>query len=355
MHVSEFDFQLPEERIALRPLAQREDARLLVVENDRLEDLAIRDLPGLLGPNDLLVLNNTRVIPAALKAWRPAREQGGSSDRVWIQMNLARQLSPSNWEAFARPAKRLKAGDQLNFEGTDLTALVQICKSDGLVELVFNKSGSELENAITKIGQAPLPPYILSQRNIEKADVENYQTVYAAKPGAVAAPTAGLHITENLLRQLKQIVQVEEVTLHVGAGTFLPVKVDDTQDHVMHSEWGHINADVAQRITAHKQAGGNVVAVGTTALRILEAAAAGANQLPAFEGETNIFIEPGYSFKIVDALLTNFHLPRSTLFMLVAAFSGLETMKRAYAHAIAEHYRFYSYGDACFLDRRTLS
>jgi len=352
MRVDEFDFTLPDELIALDPLEQREDARMLVVRDAALEDRRIGDLADLVTPNDLLVVNNTRVIPAALTAWRPARTGAVSADPVPIELNLLRCIDGAAWEAFARPARRLKAGDSLTFAGHALAATVTTPPTEGRIVLVFNRDGEAFQRALEAVGRAPLPPYIVSRRSIDARDTRNYQTVFAKVDGAVAAPTAGLHFSQAFLDRLRTTVAVEEITLHVGAGTFQPVKADDTRDHVMHHEWGQVPPDVARRITAHKQNGGTVLAVGTTSLRLLETAATDRGRLSGFEGETDLFITPGFEFRIVDALITNFHLPRSTLFMLVSAFAGLATMKTAYAHAIAERYRFYSYGDACLLDRR---
>lgn len=357
MRVDDFDFDLPEDRIALRPLEDRERARLLVVRQANLEDAVIADLPRLLRPGDLVVSNNTRVIPAFLKASRPPRDVGGGTMPVEIDLNLHLRIAPDIWAAFAKPAKRLVMGDRLLIgEIPQLTATVTEKKSDGEVHLQFDKSASSLDQAIEQLGRMPLPPYISSKRAIDAQDSTDYQTIFASKDGAVAAPTASLHFTESLLARLEaNQIQRAEITLHVGAGTFLPVKVDDTKDHVMHAEWGEVSQSVVEQIKQVKSNGGRVVALGTTTLRVLESAADPNGQLSPFAGETDIFITPGFRFQVVDLLLTNFHLPRSTLFMLVSAFSGLETMKSAYAHAVRSRYRFYSYGDACLLTRHDLA
>jgi S-adenosylmethionine:tRNA ribosyltransferase-isomerase len=321
-------------------------------EGVALHDRLISDLPELLRPGDALVLNDTRVIRAALEGERLRGE-----NRAIVSFNLHKRIDEHRWCAFARPAKRLAEGDRIRF-GHDgrvcllgtLDATVTRMGEAGEVELAFSLHGAYLDEAIQAIGDPPLPPYIAGRRAVEPADAERYQTVYARREGAVAAPTAGLHFTERLLAALDaRGVSRHLVTLHVGAGTFLPVKVDDTGAHRMHAEWGEIDAETAAALNAARAAGGRLVAVGTTALRLLETAAAGDSRIRPFAGETDLFIVPGYRFKVVDLLLTNFHLPRSTLFMLVAAFSGLDTMRAAYAHAIRHGYRFYSYGDACLL------
>jgi S-adenosylmethionine:tRNA ribosyltransferase-isomerase len=310
------------------------------------------DLPGLLRPGDALVFNDTRVIRAALQGERVRGE-----NRAHISFNLHRRLDESRWRAFARPAKRLAAGDRIRF-GHDgrvcllgsLDATVTEVGDAGEVELSFSLHGAYLDEAIAALGDPPLPPYIAAKRGVRPEDAERYQTVYARHDGAVAAPTAGLHFTPELLAALDaRGVSRHHLTLHVGAGTFLPVKSDDTAEHRMHAEWGEISADTAAALTRARAAGGRIISVGTTSLRLLETAAADDGTIPPFAGETALFITPGYRFKAVDALMTNFHLPRSTLFMLVAAFSGLDTMQAAYAHAIRSGYRFYSYGDACLL------
>jgi S-adenosylmethionine:tRNA ribosyltransferase-isomerase len=309
-------------------------------------------LADLLRPGDALVFNDTRVIRAALQGER----RRGAGCAV-VSFNLHKRIGDHRWLAFARPAKRLAEGDRIHF-GHDgrvclmgtLEATVARIGEGGEVELAFSLFGAYLDEAIAVIGDPPLPPYIAGRRAVEPADAERYQTVYARSEGAVAAPTAGLHFSERLLAALAERgISRHPVTLHVGAGTFLPVKTDDTSEHRMHAEWGEIGAETAAAANAARAAGGRLVAVGTTALRLLETAAVDDGGIRPFAGETDLFIVPGYRFKAVDLLLTNFHLPRSTLFMLVAAFSGLDTMRRAYAHAIAHGYRFYSYGDACLL------
>ncbi|WP_127143522.1 tRNA preQ1(34) S-adenosylmethionine ribosyltransferase-isomerase QueA [Pelagibacterium montanilacus] len=355
MRVDLFDFDLPEDRIALHPVSPRDSARMLVVDAiGTLEDRVVRDLSTVLDPGDVLVLNNTRVIPADLRGVRHRGELTAN-----VSFNLHKRIDPSRWLAFARPAKRLKPGDRIIFgESTGnicaLDALEATVASvhEGEVTLAFDFSGAVLDEAIKARGAMPLPPYIGAKRAIEERDGEDYQTVYAERDGAVAAPTAGLHFTRELLRTLEaRGVAIEEVTLHVGAGTFLPMKADDTDDHRMHAEWGVVTLPTVERIRAAKAAGRRIVAVGTTSLRLLESAARETGELVPFEGDTDIFITPGFDFRVVDALMTNFHLPRSTLFMLVSAFSGLKTMRNAYAHAIETGYRFYSYGDASLLFR----
>lgn len=356
MRVDLFDFELPPERIALHPAEPRDSARLLVVRSgQKPDDRVVTDLVDLLRPGDVLVVNDTRVIPAELKGIRARGEF-----RAEISFNLHKRIDPSRWAAFARPAKRLKPGDLLEFgEATDracalttLTASVESVGEAGEVVLGFALSGPYLDEAIKAHGAMPLPPYIGSKRPFEERDRTDYQTVYAREDGAVAAPTAGLHFTQNLLERLRlRGIDIETVTLHVGAGTFLPVKVEDTRDHKMHAEWGVVPKDVVDRILTAKRAGGRIIAVGTTSLRLLESAARDTGKLQGFSGDTDIFITPGYRFRVADMLMTNFHLPRSTLMMLVSAFAGLETMKAAYAHAIANEYRFYSYGDSSLLFR----
>jgi len=348
-----FDFELPEERIALRPVSPRDSARLLAVDGatGALRDCTVTDLPDLLAPGDALVFNDTRVIPAELKGVRRR-----DSAEAAITANLTEKLDSRRWQALVRPAKRLQPGDRIAFtkdgagEGEALLATVEEKGEGGAVTLAFEIEGKELAHAIAATGQPPLPPYIASRRPATIADLGDYQTIYAAKEGAVAAPTAGLHFTETLMQALDgRGVARHWLTLHVGPGTFLPVKVEDTKDHVMHSETGIIDRATADALNEVKARGGKVVAVGTTAMRLLESAADDEGVLHPFNGATDIFITPGYRFRYVDRLMTNFHLPRSTLFMLVSAFSGLEVMKEAYAHAIEQGYRFYSYGDACLL------
>lgn len=346
MRVDLFDFDLPNERIALRPAEPRESARLLDVDAARtpaLVDRTIADLPGVLQPGDLLIANDTRVIKAQLHG---VRSRNGIEAKIGA--TLHKQLETDLWAAFIRPAKKLAVGDSLRF-GSDLTASVEALEA-GEARLRFDRSGEALGAAIESVGEMPLPPYIASKRAPDAQDEADYQTRFAEKPGAVAAPTAGLHVTDALKERLLEAgIGIDTVTLHVGAGTFLPVKADDTNDHKMHAEWGTVSASLAARIAQTKTAGGRVVALGTTSLRILESACGEDGIVRAFEGDTDIFITPGVAVRSVDALMTNFHLPRSTLFMLVSAFAGLDTMRAAYAHAIAEGYRFYSYGDACLL------
>ena len=354
MKVDLFDFALPEDRIALHPASPRDAAKMLVVREDgAFEDRIVRDLPDLLAPGDLLVVNDTRVIPAELSG---VRHRGDYQAKVGF--NLHKRVDASTWLAFARPAKRLKAGDRVVFgeagEVCALDDLAAIVKSvtDGEVELGFDQSGAVLDEAIKARGAMPLPPYIGAKRAVEARDAEDYQTVYAEHDGAVAAPTAGLHFTEDLLAALEaRGIGIARVTLHVGAGTFLPMKAEDTEDHVMHAEWGVVDEATAQAVRETRARGGRVVAVGTTSLRLLESAARETGAVEPFTGETAIFITPGFTFRAVDVLMTNFHLPRSTLFMLVSAFCGLDRMQAAYAHAIGTGYRFYSYGDSSLLFR----
>jgi S-adenosylmethionine:tRNA ribosyltransferase-isomerase len=339
MRVDRFDFDLPRDRIAERPAQPRDAARLLDVRPDNLADRHFADLPGLLHRGDRLVVNDTKVIPARLE---------GRRGEARIEVTLHMRLDAGRWRAFARPAKRLKPGDRIIFS-EDLSAQVED-RDAGEVTLAFDRTGAELDEGIERNGVMPLPPYITRTHGPDDRDHADYQTMFAADPGAVAAPTAALHFTPRLVSALEiNGIDLSFVTLHVGAGTFLPVKVDDTDDHKMHAEIGTISPETATEIQATRDAGGRIVAVGTTALRLLESASDADGTVQAFDGATSLFITPGYRFRAVDLLLTNFHLPRSTLFMLVAAFSGLERMQRAYAHAIAEGYRFYSYGDACLL------
>jgi S-adenosylmethionine:tRNA ribosyltransferase-isomerase len=353
MRVAEFDFELPEERIALRPASPRDSARLLVVRpGGELIDRVVSDLPGLLRAGDVLVFNDTKVIPGQL---RGRRERDGHDAKVSV--TLIERIDDADWWALARPGKRLAVGDRIRF-GHDsrvcllgtLEATVTEKAEDGRVRLAFEFHGAYLDEALHALGDAPLPPYIAQRRAADDRDLSDYQTVYAAHEGAVAAPTAGLHFTPELLTRLADAgIGRAFVTLNDGPGTFLPVKADDTSGHRMHAERGTIDAATAERLNAARKNGGRIVAVGTTALRLLESAADEAGLIHPFDGATQIFITPGYRFRAVDLLTTNFHLPRSTLFMLVAAFSGLDTMKRAYQHAIEKSYRFYSYGDACLL------
>jgi len=359
VRLSDFDFELPEDRIALRPCEPRDAARLLTVGPEgSLEDRRFGDLPALLRPGDALVLNDTRVIPARL---RGARRREGAPP-VALEATLHRRLSPSRWTAFAKPGRRLRAGDRIVFgQPEDRACLLSVLAAtvtgkgeDGEVTLAFDLAGPDLDLAVAERGVMPLPPYIAGRRPEDEADRRDYQTVFARTEGSVAAPTAGLHFTEALMEALKaRGVTLHFVTLHVGAGTFLPVKTEEVEGHRMHPEFGMVSGATAEALNAARRAGGRIVAVGTTALRLLESAADAAGALGAFAGETSLFIAPGYRFRTAEALVTNFHLPRSTLFMLVSAFGGLAAMRTAYAHAIATGYRFYSYGDACLLWRRT--
>jgi S-adenosylmethionine:tRNA ribosyltransferase-isomerase len=337
---ADFDFALPPERIAQEPARPRDSARLLRVDGDTLGDFIVRDLPDLLRPGDLLVFNDTRVIPAQLDATR---------GQARIGITLHKALRDGDWMAFAKNAKRLKEGDTLAF-GEGVEAAV-IARDGGEVRLRFRVAGGSLDAALEKIGRMPLPPYIQRSGDLAE-DRRDYQTMFARAAGAVAAPTAGLHFTPELIARLQaKGIGHATVTLHVGAGTFLPVTADNTDEHRMHAETGAIGPEAAMTINETRARGGRIVAVGSTSMRLMESAADESGQVRPFHGETAIFITPGYRFRVADLMLTNFHLPRSTLFMLVAAFAGLDRMKRAYAHAIAQDYRFYSYGDACLLSK----
>jgi S-adenosylmethionine:tRNA ribosyltransferase-isomerase len=339
MRVDLFDFQLPSDRIALRPASPRDSARLLVVRPEGRADRIVSELPDLLRAGDVLVFNDTRVIPARLE---------GRRGEARIGATLHKREGPRDWRALVRNAKRVREGDRIDF-GAGVFALAREKAADGSILLSFE--GEEpVELLLERAGRMPLPPYIAGRRAADARDAEDYQTMFAREAGAVAAPTAALHFTPRLAEALRAAgIGMETLTLHVGAGTFLPVKAEDTAGHVMHSEWGRIDAGAAGRLNAARAAGGRVIAVGTTSLRLLESAAGADGRIRPFEGDTAIFITPGYRFRAVDGLLTNFHLPRSTLFMLVAAMMGLETMRAAYAHAIEAGYRFYSYGDASLL------
>ena len=354
MDVSLFDFDLPRDLIAERPVSPRDSARLLRIGGSTLVDCSVGDLPGFLRPGDVLISNDTRVIPARLLGTRAAAGPDDPRGDATVELTLHERTGLDCWKAFARPAKKLRAGDRLRF-ADDFSGLVAEKGEAGEVLLHFDRAGEALMLAIDAYGQLPLPPYI-RKGEADERDRLDYQTVFAREKGAVAAPTAGLHFTPELLAAIDAAgVSRASVTLHVGAGTFLPVKVDDTSDHRMHAERGTVSPQVADLVNRAKAAGGRVVAIGTTSLRLLESAADADGVLHPFDGPTDIFITPGYDFKLVDVLMTNFHLPRSTLFMLVSAFAGLERMQSAYAHAKTAGYRFYSYGDACLLERENLS
>jgi S-adenosylmethionine:tRNA ribosyltransferase-isomerase len=358
MKTALFDFDLPPDRIAVRPVSPRDSARLLVISPYAPaphEDRTVRDLPDLLRPGDTIVVNDTRVIPARLLGYRTSR-----ATQPKIEVTLHQRLDERRWLAFARPAKKLAIGDTVRFVSPDVAgtgraveATVESKGEGGEVALAFAAAGTELDDLVRSCGIMPLPPYIASRRQVDAHDVNDYQTMFAQNDGSVAAPTAGLHFTEDLITRLRaRGVTIEPITLHVGAGTFLPVHAEDTSGHKMHSEWATLTEQAAARLNAVHAAGGRILAVGSTSLRVVESATGQDGTVRAFSGTTDIFITPGYEFKAVDLMLTNFHLPRSTLFMLVCAFSGLDVMKEAYAYAIAKGYRFYSYGDACLLHRR---
>ena len=340
MRVDLFDFDLPAENIALRPASQRDSARLLLVDGDKpLQDRIVRDLPALLRAGDILVFNDTKVIPAQLEGLRGQARIGAT---------LHKRISLRQWQAFLRNAKRVREGDQIDF-GAGVTALAGARDEDGGVTLTF-EGDEPVELLLERAGRMPLPPYIASKRPTDARDRSDYQTMFAREDGAVAAPTAALHFTPDLMGGLAEAgIASETLTLHVGAGTFLPVKAEDTDDHRMHAEWGRIDQATADRLNAARQAGGRLIAVGTTSLRLLESACGEDGIIRPFADETRIFITPGYRFRAVDGLMTNFHLPRSTLFMLVSALMGRERMQAAYAHAIESGYRFYSYGDSSLL------
>ncbi|HEY1961160.1 MAG TPA: tRNA preQ1(34) S-adenosylmethionine ribosyltransferase-isomerase QueA [Rhizomicrobium sp.] len=351
MDVSLFDFELPEDRIALRPVHPRDSARMLVVQAEgTLQHAQVRDLADFLRRDDVLVVNDTKVIPARLHGRRLPRA-GADGEGAKIELMLHRRIAPNRFLAFARPAKKLAAGDRLRL-GQTLTADAIARGDAGEVEVQFDRAGADLDAAIARQGEVPLPPYIAGKRKPDAQDVCDYQTVFAEYEGSVAAPTAGLHFTPELFSRLeKKAIERETVTLHVGAGTFLPVTANDTAAHRMHAEWATVSQGAAVHLNRARTRGGRIAAVGTTSLRTLETASDETGAFHPFSGETNLFITPAYRFKSAEILLTNFHLPRSTLFMLVCAFAGMETMHRAYAEAIREGYRFYSYGDACLLFR----
>jgi S-adenosylmethionine:tRNA ribosyltransferase-isomerase len=339
MRVDLFDFELPPERIALRPADPRDSARLLRLARGGLSDHRMTDLPRLLRRGDMLVFNDTRVIPAQLEGRRGDARIGAT---------LHKREGPREWRAFLRNARRVREGDRIDF-GSGVTAIAGGKAPDGSMQLAF-EGAEPVELLLERAGRMPLPPYIAGRREADARDRDDYQTMFAREEGAVAAPTAALHFTPRLMAALAETgIDHETLTLHVGAGTFLPVKAEDTAEHVMHSEWGRIGAGTAERLNGVRAAGGRVIAVGTTSLRLLESAADEDGQVRPFEGDTAIFITPGYRFRAIDGLITNFHLPRSTLFMLVSALMGLEVMQRGYAHAIESGYRFYSYGDASLL------
>ncbi|GAB5350987.1 tRNA preQ1(34) S-adenosylmethionine ribosyltransferase-isomerase QueA [Qipengyuania sp. 483] len=340
MRVDLFDFDLPNERIALRPARPRDAARMLVVgKDDFFADRHVRDLPDLLEPGDVLVFNDTRVIPAQLE---------GRRGEAKISATLHKRIDLRRWQAFVRNAKRLRPGDLAEFGG-GVTAVAEERLPDGSFVLAF-KGEEPVEVLLERAGTMPLPPYIAGKRPTDAQDREDYQTLFAKEDGAVAAPTAALHFTDRLMAGLAERgIVTETLTLHVGAGTFLPVKAEDTDDHQMHSEWGRIECETADRLNAARAKGGRIIAVGTTSLRLLESATGEDGVIRPFAGDTDIFITPGYEFRAIDGLMTNFHLPKSTLFMLVSALMGTEIMQSAYAHAIGEEYRFYSYGDSSLL------
>ena len=361
MRVDAFDFVLPPERIALHPADPRDSARMLVVGAEGgLTDAHVRDLPDFLNPGDALVVNDTQVIAARLEGVRARGEAVAS-----IEATLIERVDDCRWRALVKPAKRLNAGERIRFGEAAESMVCLLAALDAEVEekgeagevlLRFDFAGAALDEAIERLGAPPLPPYIASRRAPSESDRTDYQTLFAAKPGAIAAPTAGLHFTPSLVHAIEaRGVALHRITLHVGAGTFAPVRAEDTRDHKMHAEQGSIDSATADALNAVRASEGRIVCVGTTAARLLEAAADESGRLRPFSGRTDIFITPGYAFRFVDALMTNFHLPRSTLFMLVSAFSGLKTMQAAYAHAIEAGYRFYSYGDACLLTRAALA
>ncbi|MGF6860168.1 S-adenosylmethionine:tRNA ribosyltransferase-isomerase [Rhodobacteraceae bacterium MBR-64] len=352
MNLSDFDFDLPEALIATRPAQPRTAARLLVVDGAGTRDLGVRDLPKLLRAGDRLVLNNTRVIPARLSGLRVRPDAQRADPQAVagarIEVTLLQPGPGGDWAALVRPLRKLRPGDVISFSDT-FTAEV-VARGEDRVHLRFNRTGADFDAALAAVGLMPLPPYIASRRQADARDRVDYQTVFARHSGAVAAPTASLHFDQALLADIVAAgVALTEVTLHVGAGTFLPVKVDDVTTHKMHAEWGEVGAAAADAINATRAAGGRVIAVGTTALRLIESAADAGGRVQPWQGETDIFIYPGYRFRVTDGLMTNFHLPKSTLMMLVSALMGTERMRAAYAHAISQGYRFFSYGDSSLL------
>jgi len=347
LKLSDFDFDLPEDLIATRPARPRSSARLLVAAGDAIRDLHVRDLPDLLGPDDRLVLNNTRVIPARLSGRRRRRTQAGTAEAK-VEVTLLEPVADGGWRALARPLRKLRAGEDVVF--SDALSAQVTARAEDSVTLLFNLAGDDFDAALAEAGAMPLPPYIAARRPADDRDRDDYQTVFARHAGAVAAPTASLHFDAPLLAGLRaRGVRFTEVTLHVGAGTFLPVKVEDVTTHRMHAEWGEVSALAAEEINATRAGGGRIIPVGTTALRLIESAADPDGRVHAWRGETDIFIYPGYRFRVTDALMTNFHLPKSTLMMLVAALMGQDRVRRIYAHAVAARYRFFSYGDASLL------
>ncbi|MDJ0825490.1 MAG: tRNA preQ1(34) S-adenosylmethionine ribosyltransferase-isomerase QueA [Rhodobacter sp.] len=347
MRLSEFDFDLPERLIATRPARPRSSARLLVAGPDWQRDAHVVDLPAFLNPGDRLVLNDTKVIPARLTGTR-TRDSAQGRVAARIEATLLEPTAAGTWLALIKPLKKLREGEEIHFSNT-LSAHLKV-KTDGMGELAFNLEGEDFDAALAEAGAMPLPPYIAARRPADDADKRDYQTIWAEKSGAVAAPTASLHFDPPLMDALRDRgVGFSHVTLHVGAGTFLPVKVDDVTRHKMHAEWGEVSARAADEVNATRAAGGRIIPVGTTALRLIESAADETGHLHPWRGDTDIFIRPGYRFKITDALMTNFHLPKSTLLMLVAALMGHERILAVYAHAVARGYRFFSYGDASLL------
>lgn len=346
MDINDFDFELPNELIALRPAVPRTSARLLVSQSGEVLDRQFTDILQYLRSGDRLVLNDTKVIPAHLKGMRVRHSDNGET-QASIAVNLLSMNELGQWFSLAKPARRVNVGEKIEF-GADLSAVV-LEKSPHRLVLDFNKTGSDFDTALADVGRMPLPPYIAAQRAVDERDDDDYQTVFAKVTGAVAAPTASLHFDTDLLQKLSDMgVTQSKVTLHVGAGTFLPVKVDNIDDHKMHVEWGEVSAQVAEEIAQTKSSGGRIIAVGTTALRLIETAAQ-SGQIKAFKGDTDIFIKPGFQFNATDGLITNFHLPKSTLLMLVSALIGTDEMHRIYAYAIDNKYRFFSYGDSSLL------
>ncbi|UWP97276.1 tRNA preQ1(34) S-adenosylmethionine ribosyltransferase-isomerase QueA [Aliiroseovarius crassostreae] len=348
MKLSDFDFDLPEELIATRPVRPRPASRMLVATPEGQVDAHVRDLCGWLRPGDRLVLNNTKVIPGRLFGIRSRAGQAPGEGQAKIEVTLLSPTADGHWRAMIKPLRKVREGEVIAFAAGLSATLLN--KEDGQGVLAFNMSGADFDAALQEAGEMPLPPYIAAKRAADAQDAVDYQTVFAKKTGAVAAPTASLHFDEALLARVAEMgVGITEVTLHVGAGTFLPVKVDDVRDHKMHAEWGHVSENAAEEINATKAAGGRVIPVGTTALRLIESAATSQGQIAAWAGETDIFIMPGYGFKIADGLMTNFHLPKSTLMMLVSALMGQDRMRAVYQHAITHRYRFFSYGDSSLL------